>query len=53
MPRIRSILNIAFMILALVGVILYFVMPTHGLAFVIIGVALVVKIVEFFLRFMF
>ena len=51
--NIRAFLNIVFMVLALVGVILYFVMPSHGVAFCVIGVALVVKIVEFFIRFMF
>jgi len=51
---VRNALNTIFMLLALVGVIVYFAVPTHhviGLS--IIGVALVVKIVEFFIRFMF
>ncbi len=50
----RNALNTIFMLLALVGVIVYFAVPAHhviGLS--IIGVALVVKIVEFFIRFMF
>lgn len=52
--RIRQILNIAFMILALVGIIVYFVYPSHhvtGLA--IIAAGMVLKIAEFFIRFMF
>ena len=52
--QVRNALNTIFMLLALVGVIVYFAMPAHhivGLA--IIGVALVVKIIEFFIRFMF
>ncbi len=52
--QVRNALNTVFMLLALVGVIAYFAMPAHhivGLA--IIGVALVVKIIEFFIRFMF
>ena len=52
--QVRNALNTVFMLLALVGVIVYFAMPAHhvvGLA--IIGVALVVKIIEFFIRFMF
>lgn len=52
--EIRNTLNTVFMLLALVGVVVYFTVPAHhiiGLA--IIGVAMILKIVEFFIRFMF
>ena len=52
--EVRNILNTVFMLMALIGVVVYFAIPAHhvvGLA--IIAVALVVKIVEFFIRFMF
>ena len=53
-PQLRNTLNTVFMIVALVGVVTYFAFPAHhivGLA--IIGVAMVVKVIEFFIRFMF
>ena len=52
--EVRNILNTVFMLLALIGVVVYFAVPAHhviGLA--IVAVALVIKIVEFFIRFMF
>lgn len=52
--NIRNVLNTVFMLLALIGVGIYFAMPAHhvvGLA--IVGVGMVVKIAEFFIRFMF
>lgn len=52
--EVRNILNTVFMLLALIGVVIYFAIPAHyiiGLA--IIAIALVIKIVEFFIRFMF
>lgn len=52
--QVRNVLNTVFMLLALVGVIVYFAMPAHhAVGLSIIGVALVVKIAEFFIRFMF
>ena len=43
-----------FMLLALVGVIVYFAVPAHHvIGLIIIGVAMVIKTVEFFIRFMF
>ena len=52
--RVRQLLNIAFMILALVGIIVYFAYPErHTTALTIIAVGMVLKIVEFFIRFMF
>lgn len=52
--QVRNALNTIFMLLALVGVVLYFAVPAHHIiGLVVIGVALVVKIAEFFIRFMF
>lgn len=52
--ELRNTLNAIFMLLALVGVVLYFAMPSnHIVGMGIIAVALVVKIAEFFIRFMF
>jgi hypothetical protein len=52
--QLRNTLNTVFMLMALVGVVTYFAFPAHHIAgLVIIGVALVVKVVEFFIRFMF
>lgn len=50
----RNILNTLFLLLALIGVVLYFAFPAHhviGLA--VIGVGMVLKVAEFFIRFMF
>ena len=53
-PQLRNTLNTVFLLMALVGVIVYFAFPAHHIVgLVIIGVAMVVKIVEFFIRFMF
>lgn len=52
--NVRAILNTLFMILAIIGLILYFCYPSHhiyGLA--VIAVGMVLKIAEFFIRFMF
>lgn len=52
--EVRNALNTIFMLLAIVGVVLYFAVPAHHIiGLVVIGVALVVKIAEFFIRFMF
>jgi len=52
--KVRKVLNVIFLILAAIGVILYFVMPEKRLyALAIIGLSMVFKIIEFFLRFMF
>lgn len=51
--KIRNVLNMLFLAGAAVGVILYFALPEApftGLS--VIGVAMLLKIVEFFLRFM-
>ncbi len=52
--ELRNNLNAAFLLLALVGLILYFALPgSHIVGLVVIGIAMIVKIVEFFIRFMF
>jgi len=51
--NIRTILNTLFLIIAVIGLIVYFCYPSHhiyGLS--IIGVAMVLKVAEFFIRFM-
>ncbi len=50
---VRKFLNVAFMIVALIGLVLYFLLPesrTTGLC--VMAVGMVFKIVELFLRFM-
>ena len=50
----RNNLNTLFLLLALIGVILYFAWPAHHVVgLVVIAVAMVVKIIEFFIRFFF
>ena len=52
--EVRNILNTVFLLLALVGVIVYFAFPAHHLiGIIIVGIAMVIKTVEFFIRFMF
>lgn len=52
--EVRNILNTVFMLLAFIGVVIYFAFPAHHIfGLVIIAIALVIKIVEFFIRFMF
>lgn len=52
--KIRKVLNILFMALALVGVVLYFFYPEYKYeSMMIIAFGMLLKIVEFFLRFMF
>lgn len=51
---VRTILNTVFMLLALIGIITYFAFPAHHLiGLVIVSVAMIVKVAEFFIRFMF
>ncbi len=52
--EVRNILNTVFMLLALIGVVVYFAVPAHHIiGIVIVGVAMVIKVAEFFIRFMF
>lgn len=50
--RIRTKLNIAFMILALISVITYFVAEDFVTFVYVCAAAIFVKLIEFFLRFM-
>jgi len=50
---IRSILNIVFIVLAIVSVITYFVAEDFITFVYVCTAAIFVKLVEFFLRFMF
>jgi hypothetical protein len=52
MLTVRRVLNVIFMIFAVIGVIAYFT-AGHMVGFVIMSIALVLKIIEFFLRFLF
>lgn len=50
--RIRQILNSVFLLLAAIGLVVYFWDNTHHVyALVIIGIGMLLKIVEFFIRF--
>lgn len=49
---LRNTLNAVFLLLALIGVIVYF-SASHLIGMIIIGVGMLVKTVEFFIRFMF
>lgn len=50
--QIRNILNIIFMILFIVAVVIYFAVDTEPIWFVYIcGAAIVIKIIEVFIRF--
>ena len=51
---LRKVLNILFLIIALIGVVFYFTRPEqHMLGLTIIAIGMVLKIIEFFLRFLF
>lgn len=50
--KIRQILNIIFMVGALVGVVMYFVSDNKFLATIIILVAMAFKMMEYVFRFM-
>lgn len=51
--QLRKVLNILFMALALIGVVLYFRMPdNHLYGMGVIAAGMVIKMVEFFVRFM-
>ena len=50
--RIRQTLNSVFLLLAAIGLVVYFWDNTHHVyALVIIGIGMLLKIVEFFIRF--
>lgn len=52
--KVRSILNVIFLLCAVVGLILYFAWPDNRLAgMAVISAGMCFKIIEFFLRFLF
>ena len=52
--KVRSILNVIFLLCAVVGLILYFAWPDNRLAgMAVIGAGMGFKIIEFCLRFLF
>lgn len=52
--NVRNVLNTLFMLLALIGIVVYFAFPAHHVVgLVIVGIGMVLKIAEFFIRFMF
>jgi hypothetical protein len=52
--KVRNILNTVFLLLALIGVVVYFAFPAHHIiGLVVIGIAMIIKVAEFFIRFMF
>ena len=51
---VRSILNVLFLVCAAVGLVLYFALPDrHLVGICVIGGGMFLKIIEFFLRFLF
>ena len=49
--KIRNVLNILFMILALAAIIVYFVADVFKIFIYVCGAAILVKLMEFFIRF--
>lgn len=49
--KIRNVLNILFMILALAAIILYFAVDDFKIFIYVCGAAVFVKVMEFFIRF--
>lgn len=54
--KVRSVLNTLFLVLALAGIVMYYVLDQgddHTTALAVIGVGMLLKIAEFVIRFMF
>ena len=52
--QLRNTLNTIFLLMALIGVVVYFAFPAHHIVgLIIIGMAMVIKVAEFIIRFMF
>lgn len=52
--RVRMVLNCVFLILAIIGLVIYFSGPEkHVNGLMIVGIGMLFKIVELFIRFMF
>ncbi|MBO4801408.1 MAG: hypothetical protein J5545_06020 [Bacteroidaceae bacterium] len=51
--ELRNTLNTIFLLLAIIGLVLYFAIPAHHIiGLIVIGIGMIVKVVEFFVRFM-
>ena len=52
--KARGVLNAGFLACAVAGLILYFAMPeNHWIGIIVIGAGMFLKVIEFFLRFLF
>ena len=52
--KIRTLMNVIFIICAAIGLVIYFAYPEIRLTgMAVIGVGMIFKVVEFFLRFLF
>jgi len=52
--EVRNILNTSFMLLAIIGLVLYYALPhNHVIGLVVVAVGMILKVAEFFIRFMF
>lgn len=52
--ELRNTLNTLFLLLAIIGMVLYFAFPAHHIwGLIVIGIGMVLKVAEFFIRFMF
>ena len=51
--ELRNTLNTIFLLLTIIGLVLYFAIPAHHIiGLIVIGIGMIVKVVEFFVRFM-
>ncbi len=50
--KLRHALNVVFLLLAVVGFVLYFVPGYHNIGIYVIILGMIVKIIEFFIRFL-
>ena len=45
--EVRNILNTVFLLLALIGVVVYFAFPAHHIiGLVVIGIAMIIKVIK-------
>jgi len=51
--KVRNVLNIIFLALAVIGFILYFQKDYRDTGIIVIVIGMVVKVAEFFIRFLF
>ena len=54
LEKLRKLLNIAFLALALIGLVLYYCYPNNRVwGLTVLAVGMILKVFEFFIRFMF